>query len=633
MTAEPPLDIIAATMNSQDAPGRGTVGRRQFLQAAAMVSGASAALSSLKAAPPGSAAASSESGEAIYLTDLGRCRPASVLSRKPRRNRWRLLDYQTDRLKGTMLVAGQNTAAPPVTCPLDRKGWHAIYFGIRSYGYNEDNTRLLVRLKTDSAFSLISHRSNPSRRYRVDDVYWKAADLTGQDIVMGQWTSRVVPDDPGSVGNPSHGAWVAYIKLVPLSEEAVRRLKEEREGGKNRRLWAHNDAWSYHYSFRPVSVADIRREVEPFRHTDFSRLYWEAASGDRCNYFTRIGMMPSDDWIEDPYRVGDRLAAESWRTLRRKNIDPFRVALEACHGAGLEFHAAYRTAGFHFPVPHREWNSRGFYDRHPEWRGVDRRGRNTPRLSYAYPEVRRFVVSILQEVAGYPVDGVCLLYNRRPPLVEYEPPVVEGFKSRYGMDPTGLDPKDARWLSYRATFLTRFMREVRQAMDEAAREQNREKPIQVTAIVMSSREENLYYAMDVEGWVREGLVDAIIPYTSVTGLNSGAVSWMDPGDARFFQRITRGTSCRLALNLMPRQVDAEDYRKRAHALYEAGIDHLFFWDTNSRNDFSTSWNALRRLGQREDLQSWVRQGSPGLERPGSTLTRLGDWDLSYMTPG
>ena len=36
-----------------------------------------------------------------------------------------------------MLVAGQNTAAPPVTCPLDRKGWHAIYFGIRSYGYNE----------------------------------------------------------------------------------------------------------------------------------------------------------------------------------------------------------------------------------------------------------------------------------------------------------------------------------------------------------------------------------------------------------------------------------------------------------------------------------------------------------------
>ncbi len=141
MTATTPVDRIAAIVNSKDVPGRGTVGRREFLQAAAMVPGASVALSSLEPAPGLSAAGSSDSGEAIYLTDLGRCLPASALSRKPRRNRWRLLDYQTGRLKGTMLVAGQNTAAPPLTCPLDRKGWHAIYFGIRSYGYNEDKTR------------------------------------------------------------------------------------------------------------------------------------------------------------------------------------------------------------------------------------------------------------------------------------------------------------------------------------------------------------------------------------------------------------------------------------------------------------------------------------------------------------
>ena len=66
-------------MNSKDAPGRGTVGRREFLQAAAMVSGASAALSSLEAAPAISEAGSSGSGDPIYLTDLERCRPASAL--------------------------------------------------------------------------------------------------------------------------------------------------------------------------------------------------------------------------------------------------------------------------------------------------------------------------------------------------------------------------------------------------------------------------------------------------------------------------------------------------------------------------------------------------------------------------
>jgi uncharacterized lipoprotein YddW (UPF0748 family) len=598
-----------------------------------MVSGATMALARSTAVEAVSAAGPPQSEGAVYLTDMSRCLPASALSRKPQRNRWRLLDYETDPLKGTMLVAGQNTAATPVTYPLKLKGWHAIYFGIRSYGYNEDYSRLLVRLKKDSTFSLISHRGDSGKRNRLDDIFWKAADLTGQDIVMGQWTTQVVPDEPDSVGNPSRGAWVAYIKLVPLTEEEVKQVKEDREGKKNRRLWAHNDAWSYHYAFRPVSEADIRREIEPFRDTDFSRMYWEAASGDRCSYFTKIGLMPSDDWIEDPYRIGDRLAAESWRILRQKNVDPFRVALDYCHEIGLEFHAAYRTAGFHFPVPHREWNSRGFYDDHPEWKGVDRQGRSTPRLSYAYSEVRQFVVSILKEVAGYPIDGVCLLYNRRPPLVEYEPPVVEGFQSKYGLDPRKLSERDPRWLSFRATFLTQFMREVREAMNQVGREQKRNKAPQVTAIVMSSREENLYYAMDLESWVREGLVDALIPYTSVTGLNSGADSWVEPRDARFFQRITRGTACRLALNLMPRQMAPEDYRRRAHGLYRAGIEHLFFWDTNSRNNFSISWDALRRLGHREELQAWAQEGSPKLERPGSTLHRLGEWDLSYATPG
>ncbi len=99
-----------------------------------------------------------------------------------------------------------------------------------------------------------------------------------------------------------------------------------------------------------------------------------------------------------------------------KGIDPFRVALEYAHEMGLEFHAAYRTAGFHFPVPEDEWNTGGVYDKHPEWRSIDRQGRPTPRLSYAYPGMRRLVVSLLKEMASYPIDGICLLYNRRPPL-------------------------------------------------------------------------------------------------------------------------------------------------------------------------------------------------------------------------
>ena len=44
-----------------------------------------------------------------------------------------------------------------------------------------------------------------------------------------------------------------------------------------------------------------------------------------------IGLTAADDWIEDPFRVRDRLAAESYRTFREKGIDHLRVAAEHAH--------------------------------------------------------------------------------------------------------------------------------------------------------------------------------------------------------------------------------------------------------------------------------------------------------------
>jgi uncharacterized lipoprotein YddW (UPF0748 family) len=218
-------------------------------------------------------------------------------------------------------------------------------------------------------------------------------------------------------------------------------------------------------------------------------------------------------------------------------------------------------------------------------------------------------------------------------LVEYEASVVEGFQKKHGQDPRTLDEKDPRWLAHRATVLTQFMREARSAMKESAQAQKRPKPPSITAIVMSSEAENLYFGMDLKTWIAEGLVDTIVPYASVERLSSMADSWVDPKAAEFFIRITKGTACKLALNLMPRQLSPEEYRRRAVALYRAGVEHLFFWDANARYDFGPSWTALRRLGHVKELEAWAASNSPALERPGTNLKKLGDWDLRYATPG
>jgi uncharacterized lipoprotein YddW (UPF0748 family) len=254
-------------------------------------------------------------------------------------------------------------------------------------------------------------------------------------------------------------------------------------------------------------------------------------------------------------------------------------------------------------------------------------------MSYSYPEVRGFVVSLFREMATYPIDGICLLYNRRPPLVEYEPPVVEGFKAEYGDDPRRLDEDDPRWLSYRARTLTQFHREVREAMDAVATEQRRSR-IAVSAIVMRDEQENLANAMDLKAWIDEGLVDTIIPYSSAPNQDSVAEGWTDVRDAEYFVSLTAGTRCTLALNIMPRQMSPEAYRKRAVALYAAGVENLFFWDcTVGRADYSASWDALRRLGHRDELEAWTSEGEPALASPAKDMTKLGDWDLSYDTPG
>ncbi len=468
-----------------------------------------------------------------------------------------------------MLVAGHETDAPEVTYPLHQKGWHAIHLGLCSYLHSSTVgmvTKVHVRLKSDPVFYSMTHLAalrGGVHQSRIDEYFWKHANLSGEDLIL-----RQLPGSPALGGKSSQPAWIAYIKLVPLSEPEVRAVMKDRRRKDTRRLFVGPGG---------VTAEDMV-STEWYRHPDFARVYWDAASGDRCAYPTKIGIGPSREYSKDPYRMADRLHTQSWQLLRKKGIDPVFAAVEHAHDVGVEFHTSYRTAGFHFPPPFAEINSGGLYERHPEWRGMDRQGRATPRCSYAFAGVRRFVVSLLAEMAEYPIDGVCLFYNRRPPLVEYEAPVVEGFQAKYGEDPRQLDEKDPRWLSYRATFLTQFMREVREAMEKAARDQNRSKPLEVSAIVMSSRQENLYYAMDLETWIKEGLVDTIIPYTSAPGLDSSKDSWVDPSDAEFFLRITRDTPCKLALNLMPRSLTAKQYRSRAHALYQAGVEHLFFWD-------------------------------------------------------
>ncbi len=597
-------------------------------------------------------------GQPIYLTDLGRCTPPSALSAEPHHGYWRKLEYQAtpgmdaasgaeaisapDQLSGTMLMAAEFTDAPEITYPLQMNGWYTISFGlVHMRGF--DN-RPQVKLTSDPCFSPVILRARPDYGIvnprdgilwgiHIQEVFWKAADLTNQQLLLHQLCIQVAPgDELGSHRYAKVG--LVYIKLTPLSAEEVKALQVDQQRTDTRRLFAHNDASSFQYSYLVTTREDIKREIEPYRNTDFSRLYWEAAYGDLMLYLGKVGRLPTMEGEDEFYNVGEYMYSRTWRIFRDQGIDPLKVAVDYAHEINLELHAGFRTAGFyHLPLTEATSNRQSFYEHHPELRGIGRDGRLSPRISYTYPETRRFVLSLLREVAEYGVDGICLLYVRRPPLVEYEPPLVDGFMAEYGEDPRTLDPHDARWLAYRSRTLTQFMREVRQEMDAVARERGQSKRIEVSAVVSGREEENLLHSMDIKAWIAEGLVDTIIPNTMSPRLNTTTESWPDQRGVAYWVELTKGTACKLALNIMPRQMSPEDYRRKAEALYAAGVENLFYWDCNGRATYNFAWDSLRRLGHREEIQAWMQAGEPDLEPERMIFNELGGWDMNYDTPG
>ena len=592
---------------------------------------------------PSVAKVHTEAAPPIYLTDLDRCQPQSSLSRDWKRGTWRLLDYTGERdfdgstisqmhdafelkpdpdrsFAGTLLVATDGNQAPEISYSPDRSGWYEIYVGLVRKPF-EESKAVQVRLSRDEAFTTLSGREGEKDHQEgwLDEIYWKTADLTGQDIHLRQITYPRI-----------RHAWVGFVKLVPLSESQVKELQADRGNPEHRRLFVHTDPGVPN---EEGSREELLAHLEPLRHGDVARLYWETGFGDRVFYFSSIGrdqtrMGQLGDESSEPFYVREhgRVGVRTWQAYRRNGVDPLAVAVDFAHQHDIELHAAYRVGGFLFPAPHFADTRDSFFERHRDLVCLDREGNPLPRISYAFPETREYVLSLLREMASnYSIDGVALLYNRRPPLLAYEAPLVEGFQAKFGEDPRELDPSDERWLSFRAGFLTRFMRELRQMLDEVAREQGRSR-LAVTAVV-SRPGENLLHGMDLETWIREDLVDTLVPYSSSVRLNSFVPAWDDPKDVAHFVSLVEGTDCELAINLMPRDLSAQEYYRLAHSLYQSGVERFFFWDGLSR-----ARKALR-LGHREEVEEWFQQGQPSLFPTAVRLWSVDGWDLRVETPG
>ena len=260
--------------------------RRQFLKATGLA-GVTAGIQPPPVLARGSRRSKREGvaeGREIYLSDLEKCQPSAALSERSAPGVWRMLKYESRAFSGTMLVATEESDAPDVSYALGRSGWHEIYIGIYRKPF-EQPKQVQVKLSDDPAYTTLTGRPGETdhQEKRIDDIYWKTADLAGRDIVIRQIKLPKVQH-----------SWVGYIKLVPLSEEEVRALQEDRTRTDTKRLFVHSDAF---FSNLAGSTEEILKYLEPLRHTDVAGIYWEAGGGDRTLFhisFLNPAWEPSD---------------------------------------------------------------------------------------------------------------------------------------------------------------------------------------------------------------------------------------------------------------------------------------------------------------------------------------------------
>ena len=197
-------------------------------------------------------------------------------------------------------------------------------------------------------------------------------------------------------------------------------------------------------------------------------------------------------------------------------MDPVALAIEGCRRNGMEFFASLRMNDIHHGADPEDaglrLNVSPFWREHPEFRAKgwergkmdDFKGeypdyqrerwdwRAWASYSFEHAEVRERRLAVAREVAErYEIDGFDLDFSRQAPFFDRG----RGYECRGHM--------------------TELVREAREILDEAGK--RRRKRIKLAAPCMPTIEKCERAGLDVREWLREGLVDILMPCQNVGG--------------------------------------------------------------------------------------------------------------------
>ncbi|MFK5923774.1 MAG: family 10 glycosylhydrolase [Verrucomicrobiota bacterium] len=457
------------------------------------------------------------------------------------------------------------TGGEPLQVALPVKGWYAVSIGL-----------------IDGSQAEVQLGEAPAKRVKLQ--VWRQYDKA---LGLGEALVGVADLNASKLTIRAIGkaeCRIAFVRLLALSAQQIQLAKAVQVPNQTGRVTINNDGFSMFYS-GVNSKEELFEMVDKYRGKRLYSYDYCLGSDATCTYDTKVGTVFGSH-VEKFWRQGDRRAYEGIKKLITEGNDPLRVVIDRCRSIGQPVHVSFRMNANYAPPNAKTMNGRQYWDNY-DCRILNSNKKYSYRLSYAYPQVREYRLAVIKEGLTYGPDGLNLDFLRHPPFVGFDPPLVEAFKKRYGLD-AFKNPNDPRWLAMQVEVMTGFVRSVRQVLDEESKRQGRKMTLTVAFDYSGYQGQ----ALDVQGWVKEGLVDQIIP--GVHGY----------GGSRFsvtkFAQMVKGTDCQLFVRLehtikghdpTPESERGEEkihrehvtlnsYRRRVLELYGEGAEGIYLFNNS-----------------------------------------------------
>ena len=296
------------------------------------------------------------------------------------------------------------------------------------------------------------------------------------------------------------------------------------------------------------SEASIEATFDLFQQANHARrVYWRGL--EEAAWVATMHARPENPRYYSLWKWMERLYAD---------VKPDETAVRAAHRRGIEIWGVGTLWDWGSPADTPTFGDYPFPFEsklkleHPEWACVDKRGarKQGGPIELAYPAARKALVDLhVQEAVKAGYDGITFLtyaenYSMRfQDEFGFSDPVVEDFKKQHRVDLRTEDFKRGAsredWLRLRGTYVTAYLRELRTELKKHGiklgmiingNDIHAPLPWNVPELMPTAGAQH----MDVETWVREGLVDSLVVY----GNCYRPAQWKAADDLSFLCRQT-----------------------------------------------------------------------------------------------